>query len=252
MDRPELTAGEVYYPETDGKPMAETDRHRDLMIDLLAAARDRFRDADDVYITGNLLVYFVEGDPTQSVAPDFFAVRGVRKGERRVYKVWAEGKAPEVVIEVTSPKTHREDLGDKRGIYETMGILEYFLFDPEGTHFQPQLRGFRREGGDLRSVPPERAPDGGLVLESAVLGLRLWGKGGSLRFVDPRSGERVPTPESFIQTAEAERARADAEKRRADTEKRRADEAEERAAMAARELAELRERLARLRGGPER
>lgn len=23
---------EIFYPETDGKPMAETDRHRDLMV----------------------------------------------------------------------------------------------------------------------------------------------------------------------------------------------------------------------------
>jgi Uma2 family endonuclease len=239
MDRPELKPGGVTYPETDGKPMAETDRHRELMFDLLAAARYHFRDADDVYTSGNLLVYFVEGDPTRCVSPDFFAVRGVGKEERRVWKVWEEGKAPEVVIELTSTKTHREDLGEKRALYEMLGVQEYFLFDPDGAHFQPQLRGFRLQEGESRPLPVERASDGGLVLQSAVLGLRLWGKGGSLRLVDPISGAKVPTPEDFVRSTEAERCRAERAERRAERAERRAERAE-------RELAELRERLDRL------
>ena len=181
MNRPELKAGAIYYPESDGQPLAETDRHRDLMTDLVAAARYHFRDAPDVYVSANLFVYYVEGDPTECVAPDFFLVRGVPKGQRRTYKVWEEGKAPEVVIELTSTKTHREDLGKKRDVYETIGVLEYFLFDPDGVRFRPPLRGFRREGGVLRpAAPAARAPGGGLVLASSVLGLELHGVGSTL------------------------------------------------------------------------
>ena len=100
MSWPSLKPGEIEYPESDGQPVAETDRHRDLMFDLIAATRHHFRDVPDVYVSGNLFVYFVEGDPRECVAPDFFLVRGVPKGQRRTYKVWEEGKAPEVVIEV--------------------------------------------------------------------------------------------------------------------------------------------------------
>jgi Uma2 family endonuclease len=248
MERPELKSGGIHYPETDGKPMAETDRHRQLMIDLLAAAKYHCRDLPDVYVSGNLLVYFVEGDPTESVAPDFFVVRGVPRKERCVYKIWEEGKGPEVVIELTSTKTHREDLGDKRGIYEQLGVLEYFLFDPEGIRFDPQLRGFRLEGGLLRPVSPERTAGGTLVLSSTVLGLELHGMGNTLRLVDPRSGKVLPTPEDFIREAEAEKLRAAAAEQRAGKAEQRAGKAEQRAAESEQEIARLREELRRLRG----
>jgi hypothetical protein len=90
--------------------MAESDLHRDLMLGLIEAAK-RWLGRRRVYVSGNLLIYFVKGDPTFSVAPDFFAVRGVKGGRRRVYRVWEEGKGPEILVELTSPKTHLEDLG---------------------------------------------------------------------------------------------------------------------------------------------
>ena len=65
MSRSELKPEEVYYPESDGKPMAETDLHRDLMSDLIQSAKYRFRSTPDVYVSGNLLVYFVEGHSYQ-------------------------------------------------------------------------------------------------------------------------------------------------------------------------------------------
>ena len=97
MSAPHLKPGGIDYPETDGQPMAEADRHRDLVVDLIAAARHHFRDAPDVYVSGNLLVYFVEGNPRESVAPDFFVVRGVPKwvaessrcGRRARLRRWA-------------------------------------------------------------------------------------------------------------------------------------------------------------------
>jgi Uma2 family endonuclease len=237
MSWPELKPGEVYYPESDGKPMAETDRHRDLMLDLIAAARYHFRHVPDVYVSGNLFVYFVEGDPTKSVAPDFFVIRGVPDKERRTFKIWEETRGPEVVVELTSRKAHRQDLGEKRGIYERIGVLEYFLFDPDDVRFQPQLRGFRLAGGALQPVAAAREADGTLVLASSVLGLELHGRGKILRLVDPRTGQAVPTPDDFIRLAEEERRRAEEERARAQD------------ALA--ELARAREEIARLRArGP--
>ena len=93
---------EIFYPETDGKPMAETDTHRDLMIDLIEALKDFFRDDPLVYVSGNLLIYFQEGDPRVCVAPDVFVVKGVAKKRRRIYKVWEEKKAPDFVLELSN------------------------------------------------------------------------------------------------------------------------------------------------------
>src|SRR5687767_2880890 len=200
---PHIVEGaQVHYPESDGKPMAETDIHPDLLVDAIGAIRDRFRDDPDFYVSGNLFVYYQEGDPTKVVAPDFFAVRGVPRGQRRVYKVWEEGKAPEVVLELTSPTTHLEDLGNKRAIYEELGVREYFICDPLVKAGKPNLRGFRLKGGVLLPFPETRREQGVQIFASEVLGLELHGAGSTLRWVDPRTGRPLPNLEETRRRAE--------------------------------------------------
>ena len=65
------------YPESDGRPMAETDLHRAEMTDLIAMLEARYADRADVYVSGNLLLYYRQGDPRAAVAPDVFVVFGV-------------------------------------------------------------------------------------------------------------------------------------------------------------------------------
>jgi hypothetical protein len=77
---------EIYYPETDGKPMAESDLHRDLMLYVIRTLQ-RFFAGQPVYISGNLLVYYEQGNPRKSVAPDCFVVRGVDPHLRKTYKI---------------------------------------------------------------------------------------------------------------------------------------------------------------------
>ena len=123
--------------------MAETDLHRDEMVDLIHALKRRYRDVPDVYVTGNLFFYFVQGDPRAVVAPDLFLVKGVAKGQRRTYKLWQEGRVPSLVIEITSDSTRDEDLSKKKLCYERLGIEEYFLHDPYGDYLDPRLQGYR-------------------------------------------------------------------------------------------------------------
>ena len=211
---------EVVYPETDGKPMAETDVHIDALIYVREALKDYFREAEDVYVAGNLLLYYEEGNPAASVAPDVFVVKGVPKGERRIYKLWEEGKAPDVVIEITSRGTRLEDLGNKRALYEMLGVTEYFLYDPLGEYLDPPLQGYRLVNGEYQRMKP--TAEGALVSQELGLELRL--EDGRLRLVDPATGEPLLTP------AEAQ-------------ERRRAAEAE---------LERLRAELARLREARKR
>jgi Uma2 family endonuclease len=192
----------AYYPESDGKPMTETDAHRKQMINLLVVLEAHFRTDPQVYVGGNLMIYYVEGDPKASIAPDVFVVRGVPKRNRRVYKMWEEGRAPDVVIELTSRSTRDEDLGSKRWIYAEMGVREYFLFDPLGDYLQPPLRGYSLTGDEYTRI----AGDGARIL-SETLGLELRIVDGWLRLANPTTGELLLTPEELA--AEVERLRAE-------------------------------------------
>src|SRR4051794_30411568 len=51
-------AREVYYPESDGRPMAETEAHGQVMIDLWTALRRRYASVPDVYAWGNMFLYY--------------------------------------------------------------------------------------------------------------------------------------------------------------------------------------------------
>src|SRR5438270_11261249 len=106
--------GNPTYPTTDGKPMAETDLHRMLMSDLIATLDAHFVDDPMTYVSGNLLVFYEPGNRRRHVSPDVFLVRGVEKKPRLNYLIWEErGHAPDVVIELTSASTRREDVDKK-------------------------------------------------------------------------------------------------------------------------------------------
>src|SRR5438552_18733009 len=114
----------VDYPESDGRPMAETDVHRRAMQDILHALEQHFAGDENVYVSGNNLLYYEEGEPTQSVSPDVYVVHGIPKRWRRTYRLWEERKAPDFVLEVTSRGTRGEDRGTTRGLYEWLGVQE--------------------------------------------------------------------------------------------------------------------------------
>jgi Uma2 family endonuclease len=186
----------VFYPETDGEPMTETDIHRRQLLDLLFALEMFFQPSPDVYVAGNLMLYYVEGDPAQCVAPDVFVVQGIPKGDRRVYKVWEEGKAPDIVIELTSNSTRLNDLGAKKGIYEALGVREYFVFDPLSEYLRPVLLGYRLEMSNYHPMTVE-------PLFSDVLGLELRVVDGWLRFCDPTTSQLLRTPAEEAQARQA-------------------------------------------------
>jgi Uma2 family endonuclease len=191
-----LQQDNVFYPESDGKPMAETELHGEEMFDLIKALRSRYRDAPDVYVWGNLLLYYVQGNPRACVSPDVFLVKGVPKHRRRIYKLWEEGQGPCFVIEVTSDSTRREDRDRKRDLYQQLGVEEYFLHDPLGDWLKPPLQGYRLVAGKYRPIEPE--PDGSLI--SRTTGLRLRREDERLRLVDFATGEALRTVD---ETAEA-------------------------------------------------
>jgi len=234
---------EIEYPTSDGKPMAETEDHRELMIDTIRALQMHPPTANRFYVSGNLLMYYERGDKRKHVSPDVFAVEGLPTHRRLYYLVWVEGKPPDVVFELTSKSTKREDQTKKFELYrDVLRVTEYFLFDPHGDYLKPRLKGFRLVRGDYEPIQPRA--DGSLFSE--VLGLILEVHGNVLRLRDPSTGELLPTPEEARHRAEAERARAETERFRAEAAQHAAEAALSRAEAEKealrRELDELRRR----------
>ncbi len=234
---------EVYYPESDGKPVAETEIHVDELLTARFVLKEHFRGVDDVYVNGNMLLYFVEGDPRKCVAPDVFVVRGVPNRKRRVFKVWEEGHAPCFVLEVTSDSTRSEDLRKKKDLYEHLGVEEYFLFDPLRDYLEPSLRGFRLVEGRYRPVEPEA--DGSLASRTTGTRLRQEAQH-QLRFLKAETGEpllRIEEVRDRAEMAEGALREADSERRKARNAEAERQRAESRLAAAEEELARLRREL---------
>jgi Uma2 family endonuclease len=222
---------DVEYPESDGQPMAETDLHRDEMYDLIEGLALRYLNVPDVYVSGNLFFYYVQGDPRAVVAPDVFLVRGVPKRKRRIYKLWEEGRVPSLVIEVTSDSTKEEDFDKKKSVYRRLGVEEYFLHDPYENYLSPPLQGYRLVNGRYQPLSPR--PDGSL--RSRITGLDLHVEGEKLRLVDAATKKPLPWGEELTAALNRETAARELAEERA-------SRAEERANLeaAAREQAEER------------
>ena len=244
MSRPDLPPAAIEYPESDGKPLAENDPQLHAIHYAFGALRLHYAARADVYVSADLLVYYEEGNPRVSVAPDVFVVFGVEDRMRGNYKVWEEGKGPDFVLEVASPNTWREDVERKPAVYTELGVREYFLFDPTGEHLAPRLQGYRLVGGEYERLPAVESIDRTLMLPSEVLGLELRAKaGGEMRFHDPLTGEDLLSHGEEHAARQAACARAEAAELRADLEAaaRRASLARAEAAEA--HVAELEARL---------
>ncbi len=182
-----------YYPESDGKPMGETDVHRDEMFRHIELLKQYFA-GQKVYVSGDLLVYYEQGNPKKFVVPDAFVAKGVSFRKRRIYKIWEERQSPTVIIETTSRKTKKKDQFDKPALYRQLGVKEYFMFDPLGEYLDPNLQGYRLVDGEM--VVIERDADGCCV--SQELELRLQAVDTALQFYRLDNGQRLLTSDEQV------------------------------------------------------
>lgn len=198
------------YPTSDGRPMAETDLHRELMFALIKTLMAWYAADPMVYVSGNLLVFYVPGDRRRHLSPDVFVVKGVEKRERPNYLIWEERRSLDLVIELTSSSTREEDIEDKFWLYQDqLRVKEYFLFDPLGDYLQPSLQGYRLRGGNYSRIKPVEGR-----LPSKVLGLHLERHGQQLRLHNPATGQWLPTLDERVARAEERVAQTEAENER--------------------------------------
>ena len=203
----------LVYPESDGEPIAETEKHRKVMIDVIDILDQHFQHIPEVHVSGNLLLYYEEGNPRKSVSPDVFMVRGLSKKELRVYKTWEQPPTLDFVLELASPSTFRRDFTEKKKIYQNiLRVKEYFIYDPYGE-IEPDFIGFRL----IDEVYETMEFVNGRLL-SETLDLALEARDGILRLYNPvleawlkPSWERVDKAET--RATEEAHARQEAETR---------------------------------------
>jgi len=229
----------IEYPASDGKPMAETEVHVLAILQLLSALRHFFR-KQDIYVIGNIFLYYQEGNPKAHKAPDVMVVKNVGKQDRRSFKVWEENAMPCVVFEVTSKETKSEDTVSKPSLYASLRIREYFLFDPLHEYLDEQLMGYQLVGNEYILIPANE--DGEIFSTELQAILRPEGK--LLRIVDPQTSMPVPSLDEAIDMAEQEAQRAAQEAQRAAQETQRAAQETQRAAQEAQRAAQEAQRAA--------
>ena len=200
------------------EPPLETDFHREQIDLLIRLLKYWWRERNDVYISGNLTVYYSaeETKKRDFRGPDVFVVLNTEQRDRRSWVLWEEGgKYPNVVIELLSDSTETVDKGKKKELYQNVWRLpEYYWFHPETMEFA----GFRLKDGRYEAI----APDAQGRLASKELGLALGIHERQLRWYT-EAGRLLPLPEVAAQE------RADQAEERAEQAEERAGQAEERA-----------------------
>jgi Uma2 family endonuclease len=188
------------YPDWDERTNAMPDQNRRVMEATIQTLQVFFACDPMVYVSGNTPVFFSYNGRRGSVIPDVFLVRNVPKRMRRGYRIWEEGKAPDVVLELTSRSSLHEDTQRRFTLYQNaLAVQEYFLFDPLGHSLEPRLQGYRLSKGRYRPIKEANGR-----VPSKMLGVHLEAHGEGLGLYDPRKERLLPTPDETPRWAEAE------------------------------------------------
>ena len=139
--------------------------------------------------------------PTRSLSgsryPDLlvaFNADPVAYKESNGYIIDEQGKPPDFVLEIASPRTGRVDTGEKRDDYAALNIPEYWRFDETGEfHGTPLAGDLLTADGQYQPIAIEEVADGVLQGYSRVLNLFLRWDNGQLRWHDPATGRHIAT-----------------------------------------------------------
>jgi Uma2 family endonuclease len=144
--------GEIYYPDSDGEPVANNIKHMEYIEATKYGLQSLFAERDDVMVAADLFWYPVEGNPTVCVAPDVMIAVGRPRRARPSYKQWKEDDiAPQVVFEFLSEANTTKEMAKKAMFFERYGVEEYYLYDIETR----DLTGFVRNGNALAPIEPD-------------------------------------------------------------------------------------------------
>jgi Uma2 family endonuclease len=183
------TEADIFYPSSDGEPLAESYVHLYALLVTLEILR-QYLLGKQATVLGDQFLYYAQGFPKLRVAPDVMVIFNVTPGGRDNYKIWEEGQVPSVIFEITSEGTKEKDTGYKKTLYEQLGVQEYWLFDPKGEWIEQKLKGYR-----LYKEVYEEITDG----RSQPLQLRLEVEEALIAFYREDTGEKLLAPGELAQ-----------------------------------------------------
>lgn len=144
-----------------------SERQQRLLANILYTSWKPRNAAPFVALTNVGLFYGIHASP---VVPDLLLSLNVQlppevwQKRHRSYFVWEYGKPPDLVIEIVSNLKGGE-LDEKLGLYATIGIKYYVVFDPSYQYGSTLLRSYKVDGGHYEEMPHHSYPDLGLGLE---------------------------------------------------------------------------------------
>ncbi len=196
---PKSKTSQIIYPTGDGAPVAETFDHLYALLITLEVLR-QYLAGQQATVLGNQFLYYAQGLPKMRVAPDVMVIFDVEPGGRDSYKIWEEGSVPAVIFEMTSKGTRQKDEISKYDLYEAMGVLEYWQFDPKGEWISDRLRGYHLEDDTYRPITDS---------VSQVLGLKLVVADTLIEFYELETEHKLLIPDELKARADQEAQRAD-------------------------------------------
>lgn len=230
---------EIFYPSSDGEPLAESYDHVYVIMTTLAMMLQHIK-GQQATVLANQFLYYAQGFPRLRVAPDVMVIFNVQPGGRDNFKTWEEGQVPAVIFEMTSPSTRSQDEIEKKKLYESIGVTEYWQFDPRGEWIPEKLRGYRLQG-DLEPVYVPIANN-----QSEPLQLQLTVEDKIIAFHRLDNGEKLLPVDELNFALEQQTQRAEQEAQRADREAQRAEQETQRAEALAAQLAMYQQRFGEL------
>ncbi|MEA5597422.1 Uma2 family endonuclease [Rivularia sp. UHCC 0363] len=175
---------------------------------------------EEILIATDLNIYYDVHHQLWYKRPDWFTVLGVSRGNqqqdlRLSYVIWQEGVSPFMVVELLSPGTEQEDLGQtlreinkpptKWEVYEQILRIPYYVVFDRYTNI---LRVFQLVGTRFQEMA---LSDEKVWLDEIELGLGVWQgsyqdiQGKWLRWYDAQQNW-IPT---LVELAEQQRAKAE-------------------------------------------
>ena len=164
---------------------------------------------DTTIVSGERFIVPEPGTPvSQWIYPDMFVSFNANPAlynQDNSYVISRQGKPPDLVMEIASRETGKNDVENKPAKYAALGIPEYWRFDHTGNFHGTRLAGDRLAEGRYEPVAIEELEEGVLQGYSAVLGLLIRWEHGQLRWHEPETGEHIPTFEQEREGRLAER-----------------------------------------------
>ena len=214
-----LAHSEQTLPSSDDTPLPDGRIQEGPLVNSRASLRHHFRgQSDRIAVEGDMFVHYIgkdeDGEPeVASVAPDIFVVFGVPdRPDRNSYVLFNEPDADiRFVLEIASKSTRARDHGQKRCLYASLGIPEYFLYDPPTARRPTRVMGLTLSGTRYQELPQEILPNGRRGVRSNVLQLAVYVHDDRLCWYDPVSGrELLDNETAHLKAEETEAAREEA------------------------------------------